>query len=434
MTEPVPVLLATGGLPGEAQIVAALDRPVDGIVLRRRCLDLADLLGAAATARARAVVVDAGLRRLDADAVQRLEAAGLVVILLVGPGAPARLGALGTEVVELNGIDDGARVAAAVLARVEAEAVTELPPPMDATSMGAISMPAPLSKGSLDGSPSARGRLLAVWGPHGAPGRTSVALTLADEAARRGLRTWLVDADTVAPSLGQRLGLLGDVSGLVVAARLAGTGRLTSEDLARLAVSLPSGLRVLTGLPRPERWAEVRPAALRTVWEVVLGMADLVVADIGAGIDRDDETVLDPGLPSRHGAAVTTLQCADRVVAVGGPDPISLVRLTRGLSRVADLTPGAACDVVVNRVRRAGPGAGARSQLREVTTNLSAHATHFVPDDPAAWDAALFSSQTLGEAAPQCAGRAVIADLLDRDFPPVARRKGRARSLRHAAH
>jgi MinD-like ATPase involved in chromosome partitioning or flagellar assembly len=428
VNEPVPVLLATGGLPGEADLVAALDRPEGGTVISRRCLDLADLLGAAATHRARAAVVDAGLRRLDADAVHRLQSAGLVVILLVGPDASPGLGALGTEVVELVGRDDGARVAAAVRSAARSHAGTDLSPSVDPTSMA----PSP-PLGSFVPTPTGRGRLMAVWGPHGAPGRTSVALTLADEAARRGLRTWLVDADTVAPSLGQRLGLLGDASGLVVAARLAGTGRLTPEDLARLAVSMPSGLRVLTGLPRPERWAEVRPAALRGVWELMLGMADLVVADVGAGIERDDEAVLDPGLPSRHGAAVTTLQCADRLVAVGGADPISLVRLARGLSLAAELTPGAVRDVVVNRVRRGGVGPGLQAQLREVTADLPAQATHFVPDEPVAWDTALFAGLTLAETAPQCAGRAVLAALLDRDFPQPARRKGRGRSLRHAA-
>src|ERR1019366_10177289 len=39
------------------------------------------------------------------------------------------------------------------------------------------------------------GRLVAVWGPTGAPGRTTVAVVLATEAARLGCPSLLADAD-----------------------------------------------------------------------------------------------------------------------------------------------------------------------------------------------------------------------------------------------
>lgn len=450
MTDPIPVLLATAGLPGEAAIVAALDRPDGATTVERRCLDLADLLGAAATHRARAAVVDAALRRLDRDAVERLQAAGLAVVLLASAEARAGVGAVGAPVVVVEGADDAERVVAAVVAAAEHArqvAADSSQPPPEAPTLS--HQPAPVVPGSAVGSGGdgaalslvstteqpAAGRLVVVWGPHGAPGRTSVALTLADEVARLGVRTWLVDADTTAPSIAQRLALLDDQAGLVVATRLAGTGRLAPVDLARLAVTLGSGLRVLTGLSRPERWAELRPAALRVVWEQLLGVADLVVVDVGAGIERDDETLLDPGLPSRHGAALATLACADRVVAVGSADPIGLVRLARGLDTLVGLAPGAARDVVVNRVRHSGVGAHGNAQLREVLRGVPSHTAHFVPDEPAAWDAALFAGSTLAEAAPRAAGREAIAGVLAHEFAPARtrRRRGRTRSTRHAA-
>ena len=43
--------------------------------------------------------------------------------------------------------------------------------------------------------PGRHGTVVAVWGPTGAPGRTTVAITLADELARLGHETLLVDAD-----------------------------------------------------------------------------------------------------------------------------------------------------------------------------------------------------------------------------------------------
>ena len=63
---------------------------------------------------------------------------------------------------------------------------------------------------------------MAVWGPTGAPGRTTVAVGLADEAARLGISTLLVDADVYGGVVAQVLGLLDESPGLAGAARLAG--------------------------------------------------------------------------------------------------------------------------------------------------------------------------------------------------------------------
>ena len=55
----VPVLLAAGSAPWEAEAVARLSEPGQGVVLVQRCLDLADLLGAAATGTAEVALVAA---------------------------------------------------------------------------------------------------------------------------------------------------------------------------------------------------------------------------------------------------------------------------------------------------------------------------------------------------------------------------------------
>ncbi|MGV2903222.1 P-loop NTPase, partial [Microbacterium sp. AGC62] len=64
-------------------------------------------------------------------------------------------------------------------------------------------------------------RVIAVWGPHGAPGRSRIAIELAVELARSGRATALVDADTVAPSLALLLGLSDDAPGIAAACRRA---------------------------------------------------------------------------------------------------------------------------------------------------------------------------------------------------------------------
>src|SRR5699024_2575898 len=44
-------------------------------------------------------------------------------------------------------------------------------------------------------------RVVAVWGAPGAPGRTTLAVNIAAEAAALGVATIVVDADTEAPSM-----------------------------------------------------------------------------------------------------------------------------------------------------------------------------------------------------------------------------------------
>jgi hypothetical protein len=67
-------------------LVAALERRPVGVTVVRRCVDLADLLAAAASGTARAALLSADLRRLDREALARLAAAGVAVVGLYPPG------------------------------------------------------------------------------------------------------------------------------------------------------------------------------------------------------------------------------------------------------------------------------------------------------------------------------------------------------------
>src|SRR4029079_11771197 len=67
----------------------------------------------------------------------------------------------------------------------------------------------PGSSPSTDRPPPTRGSVVAVWGPTGAPGRTTVAVTLADELSRLGSSSLLVDADVCGGGSAVRAGLRG---------------------------------------------------------------------------------------------------------------------------------------------------------------------------------------------------------------------------------
>ena len=81
----IPVLTAVTGARWEADLIAAFERGVAGVRVVRRCVDLADLLAAAASGTARAALVRPDLRRLDRAAVSRLGADGLAVVGVVDP-------------------------------------------------------------------------------------------------------------------------------------------------------------------------------------------------------------------------------------------------------------------------------------------------------------------------------------------------------------
>ncbi|MEY4170436.1 MAG: hypothetical protein RLZ94_1509, partial [Actinomycetota bacterium] len=241
----VPVLLAAPDLPHEPELVSRLTRSGAPVTIVRRCVDAVDLLGAAASGNARVALVSAGLPRLTRDTVSRLAAAQVRVIgvALDGDDISARkLRALDVAVVTLPG--DDVDLAVAALARA-----VEDPRPT-AWEYSDVSAGSPASVQS-----PALGRLITVWGPTGAPGRTSVAVALADESARAGVPALLVDADTHGGAVAAQLGLLDDVSGIVVACRQADAGTLDAASLAGAARTVDGRLRVLTGITSARRWA-----------------------------------------------------------------------------------------------------------------------------------------------------------------------------------
>lgn len=409
----VPVVTALPGTPWEADLVAALDGTL-GVRVVRRCVDLPDLLAAAAGGTARAAILSAELRRLDRDALARLAGSGLAVVGLVLPGDDAgerRLRQLGVG--QVLAADAGPeRVSAAVIEAVGSPtpglALGYADPRRALPDLGQPAEEPPFATASS----AATGRLVAVWGPTGAPGRTFVAVNLAAELARLQVPTLLVDADTYGGAVAQVLGLLDESPGLAAAARQAGAGSLDRVALARQARQVGTFLRVLTGISRPDRWVELRPAALESVWSQARQLAALTVVDCGFSLEQDEELLFDTAAPRRNAATLVTLAEADVVVAVGAADPVGLGRLVRGLADLRELVPGASIRVVLNRVRRGPVGPDPERALTEAMTRYAGVSDPvLVPDDRAGADAALARGRTLADVAPESPVRPVLATL-----------------------
>jgi MinD-like ATPase involved in chromosome partitioning or flagellar assembly len=240
-------------------------------------------------------------------------------------------------------------------------------------------------------------------------------VNVAAELAAGGRRTLLVDADTYGGSVAQVVGMLDEAPGLAAAARAAGQGTLDLMTLARLTPSIAPDLRVLSGISRADRWAELPSSSLDAVWTVARGLAEWTVIDCGFCLEQDEALSYDTRAPRRNAATLSALEAADVVLVVGAGDPVGIQRLVRALGELTDLGLGSMRFVLVNRVRAsvAGPHAG-----EAVGQALARYAgvvdAHLVPDDPPALDTALLEARLLREAAPGSPVRRALAGVAAR--------------------
>lgn len=445
---PVGVLCAVRGQ-GETAVVTVLDGAAGRVTVERRCADLVELLAAAAAGVGRLAVVSADLPRLDREAVAQLHLARVRVLALTeaGRGQAERMVALGVDAV-LDDVAAGAVLVAAVLT-LAAAAEEDLADPSAGPSLLTAPDLTGRASGLDDRGAAARapaGTVVAVWGPTGAPGRSTVAINLAAELAALGPAgldassggprgALLVDADTYGGTIAQLLGMLDESPGLAAAARAAGQGTLDLLALSRLTPVLTPDLRVLTGISRANRWPELPASALDVVWDLARSLAAWTVIDCGFCLEQDEALSYDTRAPGRNAATLSALEAADVVVVVGSGDPVGIQRLVRGLTDLANLAGPVAARrvVVVNRLRVSAVGPRPGEALR---ASLDRYAgiedPHFVPDDRAGVDAATLRGASLLEASPGSPARRAIAALavLLAQPAPVPGRSGRRRAIR----
>ncbi|MBN9606144.1 MAG: hypothetical protein J0G30_05990 [Actinomycetales bacterium] len=264
-------------------------------------------------------------------------------------------------------------------------------------------------------TPAERGEVVAVWGPHGAPGRTSVAIAIAAELGRRGVPVALADADVHAASVAPALGLLDEAPGFAAACRLAAAGALTVAEFERVAdwVSLDrGGMSVLTGIGRPARWPELGPAKVEAALEAARDWVRMTVVDLAAPLEQDEEISSDLVAPRRNGATLAALRTADRVVLVGAADPVGLARLLRAHAELVETVAPDRVTVAVTKVRSSAVGLDPAGQVTQTLARFGGvRDPVLVPWDPAAFDAALLAGRPLAEAAPRSPARLALREL-----------------------
>jgi MinD-like ATPase involved in chromosome partitioning or flagellar assembly len=398
----VVVLVVAGGAAWESTALRLL-KERQGIVVLKRCVDVDDLLASASAGQADVAVLGIDSHGLDQAAVELLRKHSVRPVAVVPDGA-------GLDAARLRATRIGIRSTVS-----EAQLVT-LPDAVQADDATADTAAGDEARDEAEPPPGPGGRALVVWGPAGAPGRTTLAVALAAELARRGCRTTLVDADPYGGAVAQQLGILDEVSGVLAAARATAGGALP-ERFGSVQRTVGPHLGVVTGLPRPDRWVEVRSGVVEHLVEVGRDHGHVVV-DTGFSLEQDPASDFG-SRPGRNQMTLGALEVADEVVVVGSADPVGLSRLARGLVELRDLTGGAPVRVVVNRMR---PTLGWSEKdiagMVEGFTRLTG--LHFLPDDRAAVDRALVAGRTVVESGDSALGRGV-GEVVDVLLPDTAR-------------
>jgi MinD-like ATPase involved in chromosome partitioning or flagellar assembly len=344
----------------------------DDVELVLRCLDRIELLATIRGGDLDAIVV-AGLPGwLDE---QTVEEAARANIRLVGvsedPGTRERLETFGARSVDFDRSIDNI---------VEICRSAPLPPPRLSGQEGV-----------------ARGRLIAVWGPKGAPGRSRVALELAGELASSDPDTLLIDGDPYGGDLLQLLAITEELPGVVWAAGAAAEEALDGSRLLRdLRRAWVGGPVFLPGLPRAELWPEVTDFGWRQLLAVARASFSFTVCDAGFCIEPDVSALPAPSA-GRNRMARAALATADRVVAVCRSDAIGIKNFLWGLEELKAVVDLDAVTFVANRVRR--------SQEREVGDLLRKHAGKrpvvYIPDQSSGLQRAVLAGVTLGQLEPK---------------------------------
>jgi len=274
------------------------------------------------------------------------------------------------------------------------------------------------------GAPATKtGRLVVtVWGPTGAPGRTTLAVGLAAELAARGYAVGLIDADTYGGTIAPALGLLDEAPGFAAACRLAGADSLDHAELDRVAQSVKGSdhgeIAVLTGIGRPHRWPELSAARVTSVIEQCRSWRSVIVIDAGFNLESDEEVSSDLAAPRRNAATIAALRAADHVIAVGAADPLGLARFLRTYADLLETVDAATVQVAINRVRASVLGIDPHGQVRQTLDRfVGVRDAVLIDDDADAADAALLTARPVTHAAPRSVLALGIGQLADRVVP-----------------
>lgn len=388
-------LVTLAGNPDREAEVAAVLASHAGADLLMRCMDRVELLAAMRGGGIDAIVSVGAPEWFDASSAEEAARGNLPVVGVVGDASEAdRLGRLGASLLPSDA------TAEEIVARC-LSSEPELPTTRPSSQPAAPD-----------------GRLIAVWGPKGAPGRSSLAMELAYEIAAAEDATLLIDGDPFGGDLLQMLGIVEEVPSVVWAASMAAKDEL---DAARLELDLrrssARGPVVLPGLPRAELWPDISEFGWRQLLTVARSSFSSTICDSGFSLEGVDASHVANGA-ERNRMTRVALAEADRVVAVCRSDPVGIKNFLWAFEDLVRVIDPEKVRIVANRVAR-----GDERVVGElIRKHLGKRPVAYVPDDPTAFATAVRVGKTLREISPGGAVPTAMRALCASLGAPVMRR------------
>lgn len=282
---PIRVLLGAGEPERERVLLLAL--ATQGLEVVGRCLDADSLLSRATVERPDIALIASDLHRLRPETTTALAARSIPSVLMLTTGSDAERYPDAPYVIAGGDVAD-------IVAAID-RAVTG----------GVAREEASSGEGRSSKQHSSAGELIVVTSGKGAPGATTVAISLA-ALSGRSARTALLDADLRGGDAGAYLGL----------DPRQGLATLLSADRSDLTGDLPlqetAEMHVLVGIERPELARHISGGGLLAV-----------VRALG---DRFERVVVDAGSTDSGSVTTELLRSADRVLLVTQANLVALWR------------------------------------------------------------------------------------------------------------
>lgn len=238
--------------------------------------------------------------------------------------------------------------------------------------------------GSLASPAQRRGRITAVWGPKGSPGRTRVAIELAHVLEDTGAGTLLMDADPYGGDVLQCLNIVDEIPSLIWASRMSAKGELDGPSMAANLRKVPGGPVVLPGLPRADLWPDVSEFGFAELLEICRESFAHTVADAGFCLEPPVSVLSEDG-EGRNRIARKLVKESERVVAVCNGSPAGLKNFLWAFEDLRTILDPDRVVVVVNRTQ-----AGTERELAQLLhRHIGKRPVSYIPDQVVLFDSAL---------------------------------------------
>lgn len=265
-----------------------------------------------------------------------------------------------------------------------------------------------------------RAPLVAVTGP-GGTGASVTAIALAQGVAANRRRPLLVDCCLHAEQA-MLHNAHGSHPGLADMVELHASGQPAVRQVRQLTIGIVErGYHLLIGLRRARHWTSLRPASLQATLESLQRAFDVVVADVDADTDGEQQTG-SIEIEERNALARTVLARADLVLVVGQPSMKGVYALVRTVIDLLEF--GVAPQELLPVVNQASAAAATRAELGRAVQQLVGDAPGgsgvspalFLPDTPL--EAELRDRDALPAALPRALAIAADALLMRQGGPP----------------